>query len=49
MACELSFFGMFATFDTPFEVTMSELAIELLFPADPATAKVLEHLARASR
>ena len=31
---ELSFFGMFATFDTPFEVTTSELAIELLFPAD---------------
>ena len=35
---ELSFFGMFATFDTPFEVTTSELAIELLFPADRATA-----------
>ena len=31
---ELSFFGMFATFDTPFEVTTSELAMELLFPAD---------------
>src|SRR5437764_9340920 len=36
---ELSFFGMFATFDTPFEVTTSELAIELLFPADRATAE----------
>jgi transcriptional regulator with XRE-family HTH domain len=35
---ELSFFGMFATFDTPFEVTTSELAMELLFPADAATA-----------
>ena len=35
---ELSFFGMFATFDTPFEVTTSELAMELLFPADQATA-----------
>jgi transcriptional regulator with XRE-family HTH domain len=35
---ELAFFGMFATFDTPFEVTTSELAIELLFPADRATA-----------
>lgn len=34
----LSFFGMFATFDTPFEVNASELAIELLFPADQATA-----------
>jgi len=38
---ELSFFGMFATFDTPFEVTTSELAIELLFPADRATAETL--------
>jgi MmyB-like transcription regulator ligand binding domain len=35
---EWSFFGMFAGFDTPFEVTTSELAIELLFPADRATA-----------
>ena len=38
---EWSFFGMFATFDTPFEVTSSELAIELLFPADRATADAL--------
>jgi transcriptional regulator with XRE-family HTH domain len=38
---ELSFFGMFATFDTPFEVTTSELAMELLFPADPGTAEAL--------
>jgi transcriptional regulator with XRE-family HTH domain len=43
---ELSFFGMFATFDTPFEVTTSELAMELLFPADRATAETLETLAR---
>src|ERR671914_1006824 len=41
---ELSFFGMFASFDTPFEVTTSELAIELLFPADRATAELLEDL-----
>jgi transcriptional regulator with XRE-family HTH domain len=41
---ELSFFGMFATFDTPFEVTTSELALELLFPADPETAGILEDL-----
>ncbi len=41
---ELSFFGMFATFDTPFEVTASELAMELLFPADRATAELLENL-----
>jgi transcriptional regulator with XRE-family HTH domain len=38
---ELSFFGMFASFDTPFEVTTSELAVELLFPADRATAEKL--------
>jgi len=41
---ELSFFGMFAGFDTPFEVTTSELAIELLFPADRATAERLHEL-----
>jgi hypothetical protein len=28
---------MFATFDTPFDVTTSELAIEFVFPADPVT------------
>ncbi len=43
---ELSFFGMFATFDTPFEVTTSELAMELLFPADPATAAALNAAAQ---
>jgi transcriptional regulator with XRE-family HTH domain len=40
---ELAFFGMFAIFDTPFEVTTSELAIELLFPADQATADLLNN------
>jgi hypothetical protein len=39
---EWSFFGMFAGFDTPFEVTTSELAIELLFPANRATAEAFE-------
>jgi transcriptional regulator with XRE-family HTH domain len=39
---EWSFFGMFAGFDTPFEVTTSELALELLFPADRATADALK-------
>ena len=38
---ELAFIGMFAGFDAPFEVTTSELAIELLFPADRATADAL--------
>ncbi len=45
---ELSFFGMFASFDTPFEVTTSELAVELLFPADAGTAAKL-HARAASR
>lgn len=39
---EWSFFGMFASFDTPFEVTTSELALELLFPADPVTHQAFE-------
>jgi transcriptional regulator with XRE-family HTH domain len=41
---ELSFLGMFATFDTPFEVTTSELAIEFMFPADAATAEAWKDL-----
>jgi transcriptional regulator with XRE-family HTH domain len=41
---ELSFLGMFATFDMPFDVTTSELAVELLFPADRATAEALRAL-----
>lgn len=43
---ELTFFGMFATFDTPFEVITSELAVELLFPANRTTADALKALAR---
>lgn len=46
---EFSFLGMFATFDTPFEVTASELAMELMFPADDATREALERLAAADR
>ena len=42
---ELAFLSMFAGFDTPFEVTTSELAIELLFPADRATAEAVRDLA----
>lgn len=41
---ELSFVGMFASFDTPFEVTSSEIAIELLFPADRDTGEALAEL-----
>jgi transcriptional regulator with XRE-family HTH domain len=39
---EWSFFGMFAGFDTPFDVTTSELALELLFPADETTAQAFK-------
>jgi transcriptional regulator with XRE-family HTH domain len=39
---EWSFFGMFAGFDTPFEVTTSELALELLFPADEVTQQAFK-------
>ena len=39
---EWSFFGMFASFDTPFEVTTSELALELLFPADRITRQAFD-------
>jgi len=43
---ELSFFGMFATFATSIDVTSSELAVELLFPADRTTASALTERAR---
>jgi transcriptional regulator with XRE-family HTH domain len=46
---EVSFFGMFGTFDTPFEVTTSELAIELLFPADRRTTETLRALSPSKR
>ncbi len=38
---ELSFFSTVTTFGTPLDVTVSELAIESFFPADPETASVL--------
>jgi transcriptional regulator with XRE-family HTH domain len=44
---ELSFFSMSATFGAPLNVTVSELAIESFYPADPATTRFL--LARAER
>ena len=43
---ELSFFGTVATFGFAGEVTTSELSIELLFPADRATAEAFEDLPR---
>jgi transcriptional regulator with XRE-family HTH domain len=40
----LSFVSSIATFNTPMDVTVSELAIETFLPADPATAKYLQGL-----
>jgi transcriptional regulator with XRE-family HTH domain len=38
---ELAFFSIIATFGTPLDVTVAELAIESFFPADPDTEAVL--------
>lgn len=40
----LSFISSISTFNTPMDVTVSELAIETFLPADPATAKYLQNL-----
>jgi transcriptional regulator with XRE-family HTH domain len=38
---ELAFISTVATFGTPLDITVAELAIESFYPADPATAAVL--------
>ncbi|MFE1952527.1 MULTISPECIES: helix-turn-helix domain-containing protein [Streptomyces] len=38
----LSFVASISTFNTPMDVTVAELAIETLLPADPATVKYLQ-------
>ncbi|MFE6355936.1 helix-turn-helix domain-containing protein [Streptomyces rochei] len=40
----LSFISSISTFNTPMDVTVAELAIETLLPADPATVKYLHAL-----
>ncbi|MGW2441814.1 helix-turn-helix domain-containing protein [Streptomyces goshikiensis] len=40
----ISFISSIATFNTPMDVTVAELAVETLLPADPATAKYLRSL-----
>lgn len=40
----LSFVSSISTFNTPMDVTVAELAIETMLPADPATAKYLRSL-----
>lgn len=44
---ELRFFSTIATFGTPMDVTLAELAIESFYPADPATADLLRSLPKA--
>jgi len=38
---ELSFLSVVATFGTPLDVTVAELAIESFFPADAGTVSLL--------
>jgi hypothetical protein len=38
---EVAFFSIVASFGTPVDITVAELAIESFFPADPFTAAVL--------
>ncbi len=38
---ELAFFSIVASFGTPNDITVDELAIESFFPADEATAAAL--------
>jgi hypothetical protein len=40
----LTLFSTTTVFGTPVDVTLSELAIEAFFPADPATAEALRRL-----
>jgi transcriptional regulator with XRE-family HTH domain len=42
----LSFFSTTTVFGTPLDVTLSELAIESFFPADPQTKEALNRIAR---
>ncbi|MBC7954490.1 MAG: helix-turn-helix transcriptional regulator [Cytophagales bacterium] len=40
----LSFISTITVFGTPVDITLSELALETFFPADPFTAQALRHL-----
>lgn len=44
---ELSFISTTATFGTPFDITVAELAIESFFPGDEATARAVRGAAHA--
>jgi hypothetical protein len=42
----LSFFSTTTVFGTPLDITLAELAIESMFPADSQTAQMLASAAR---
>ncbi|MGW5421907.1 helix-turn-helix domain-containing protein [Streptomyces sp. NPDC003943] len=44
----LSFVSSISTFNTPMDVTVAELAIETMLPADPATVAYLQSLAQVT-
>ena len=46
-AGELSMFTTLTTFGTPMDVTLDELAVELFFPADDASERLLRDAAGA--
>jgi hypothetical protein len=45
----LAFFSTITVFGTPIDVTLSELAMECFYPADAATAEILQNAAIAGR
>jgi transcriptional regulator with XRE-family HTH domain len=45
----LAFFSTITVFGTPIDVTLSELAMECFYPADAATAAILQNAASAAR
>jgi transcriptional regulator with XRE-family HTH domain len=45
----LSFISTTTVFGTPIDITLSELALETFFPADPATGEALHGMARNAR
>ena len=44
----LSFVSTTTVFGTPLEITLSELALEIFFPADAATADALRRMGEQS-
>jgi MmyB-like transcription regulator ligand binding domain len=45
---ELQFFSTIATLGTPYDITLQELRVESLFPADDATSNIVSAASTAS-